>query len=158
DLVWWQLVAAAEGRLLAPQSEIRRRGHAVEVRVYAEDPERDFLPQAGRLARVVWPAGARVDAGVETGSEVPVHYDPILAKVIVEGPDRPAAWRSLAAVLDETVVHGVIANVDLLRALARDPELAAGRFDTTTLEAGTIDRYREARRKPAPDLALAAAA
>ena len=160
DLVWWQLVAAAEGRLVATQSEIQRTGHAVEVRVYAEDPAQEFLPQAGRLARVAWPKGehARVDAGVETGSEVPLHYDPILAKIIVDGPDRATAWQRLAAALDETIVHGVVTNVDFLRALARDPELAAGRFDTTTLEAGFIERYRDVATAPAPDLALVGAA
>jgi acetyl-CoA/propionyl-CoA carboxylase biotin carboxyl carrier protein len=109
---------------------------------------------------VVWPKGehVRVDAGVETGSEVPLHYDPILAKIIVHAPDRAAAWQSLATALDQTVVHGVVANVDFLRALARDSDLAAGRFDTTTLESGVIDRYRETALAPAPDLALVGAA
>jgi acetyl/propionyl-CoA carboxylase alpha subunit len=160
DLVWWQLCVAAEGKLLASQAEISSRGHAVEVRVYAEDPAHDFLPQAGRLARVVWPRMpfVRVDAGVESGSEVTVHYDPILAKIAAWGPDRESAWTRLAAALDQTVVHGAVTNLDFLRALTRNDDLRAGHFDTTTLESGVIERYRASRSEPAPALALAAAA
>jgi len=160
DLVWWQLAVAAEGRLLAQQEAIAARGHAVEVRVYAENPAEDFLPQAGRLARVVWPRlpFVRVDAGVESGAEIPLQYDPILAKIAAWGPDRQSAWARLASALDQTVIHGVVTNLDFLRALTRDPELRAGHFDTTTLESGVIERYRESRSEPAPALALAAAA
>jgi acetyl/propionyl-CoA carboxylase alpha subunit len=160
DLVWWQLCVAAEGSLPAPQELIKTRGHAVEVRVYVEDPASDFLPQAGRLARVVWPRlpFVRVDAGVESGSEVPINYDPILAKIAAWGPDRESAWLRLTAALDQTVVHGVVTNLDFLRALTREPEMRAGDFDTTTLESGVIERYRASRSEPAPVLALAAAA
>jgi acetyl/propionyl-CoA carboxylase alpha subunit len=160
DLVWWQLCVAAESKLPAPQERVTTRGHAVEVRVYAEDPASDFLPQAGHLARVVWPRlpFVRVDAGVESGAEVAIHYDPILAKIAAWGPDRAAAWQRLATALDQTVVHGAVTNLDFLRGLARDPDLRAGRFDTTTLEAGLIERYRASRAEPAPAMALAAAA
>ena len=160
DLVWLQLEVSAHRRLPIAQEQIVRRGHAVEVRVYAEDPAHDFLPQAGGLARVVWPRGpfVRVDAGVESGSEVAVHYDPILAKVVGWGPDREAALGRLARALDETVIHGTRTNLDFLRAVARDAGVRAGQIDTVYLEREFLPAYLARTADEAPPLVLAAAA
>jgi acetyl/propionyl-CoA carboxylase alpha subunit len=160
DLVWAQLQVAAHGALPFAQERIARRGHAVEVRLYAEDPGHEFLPQAGRLARVEWPRlpFVRVDAGVESGSEVPIHYDPILAKIVAWGEDRGDALRRLSSALEATTVHGVANNLDFLRALVRDDGVRAGSIDNEYLESVFLPRYLERSGEPAPALALAAAA
>jgi acetyl/propionyl-CoA carboxylase alpha subunit len=127
DLVAWQLRIAAGASVsgFAPQ----RRGHAVEVRLYAEDP-RTFLPQIGRLERLRLPGGIRVDAGVEEGDEIGLAYDPLIAKLIAHGPSREAALDRLAGALRATEVDGVTTNLPLLRWLVRHPLVRAG--DTTT--------------------------
>jgi len=126
DLVRLQLEIAAEGRLPLDAGAIVPRGHAIEARIYAEDAAADFMPQAGRAVRVRWAQSpfVRVDAGIESGDEVPIHYDPILAKVIAHGPTRERALERLAQALDESLVHGVVTNLPFLRALARAPEVA----------------------------------
>ena len=155
DLVEQQLrIAQGERLALTP----RARGHAVEARVYAEDPANAFAPSTGRLVHVDWPEGVRVDAGVEQGSLVTRHYDPMLAKVIAQGSDRPSALDALARALDRTTVLGVRTNLPFLRALVAHPDVRAGRIDT-----GFIDRElarlapRDAE-PPAEALAIAAAA
>src|SRR5437867_761541 len=112
DLVRAQLEIAAGRRLPFDQSAVRGRGHAIEARIYAEDPSRGFLPQAGEAVKARWPRGPflRVDAGVESGDPVPVHYDPILAKLIAGGETRKAALARLVAGLDLALVHGVVTN------------------------------------------------
>ena len=126
DLVDWQL-RIADGERLDVQPELRR--HAVEVRLYAEDP-RTFLPQAGRIERLSFPAFVRVDAGVEAGDEVTTRYDPMIAKLIAGAASRTEALDLLAAALDEVEVSGVITNLPFLRWLVAHPALRAG--DTTT--------------------------
>jgi acetyl/propionyl-CoA carboxylase alpha subunit len=160
DLVRAQLEIAAQGRLPWRQQDIGLRGHAIEARVYAEDAAAGFLPQAGPAARVHWPAGpfVRVDHGVETGDDVPVHYDPMLAKVVAFGIDREAALIRLAAALDEARVHGLVTNLPFLRALARSPEVRAAAFDTTWIEREFLARFAEMAAAPAPPIAVAAAA
>ncbi len=160
DLVRLQLEVAAEGRLPCRQAEIRCTGHAVEARVYAEDPARDFLPQAGTAVKVRWPkgAGVRVDAGIESGDAVTVHYDPILAKVIVAGETRHRALASLALALDESVVHGVTTNLPFLRALARARSVERAEVDTEWIEREFLASFAALATAPAPELALAAAA
>jgi acetyl/propionyl-CoA carboxylase alpha subunit len=159
DLVALQLEVAARGRLPLEQAQVARRGHAVEARLYAEDPEQGFLPQAGRLLRCRFPElpFVRVDGGVEAGSAVPVHYDPILAKLTAWGADRERAWTRLATALERVVVHGVVTNLALLRALARDERARAGRTDTEFIERDFLPGFLEARRE-APELAFVAAA
>ncbi|MET0343128.1 MAG: biotin carboxylase N-terminal domain-containing protein [Polyangiales bacterium] len=132
DLVEWQLRVAAGEPLPRAQHEITRRGHAVEVRLYAEDPARDYMPQVGRLAHFVLPEGQdlRVDAGVRQGDRLSVHYDSLLAKVIAWGDDRERALRRLARALEQVEVAGVITNLGLLAALARHPALLAGEVHT----------------------------
>jgi 3-methylcrotonyl-CoA carboxylase alpha subunit len=138
DLVEWQLGIAAGGQLPLAQDEIRSRGHAIEVRVYSEDPRRGFLPSVGRARRFVHPpAGAdwRVESGIADGDAITVHYDPMIAKLIATGPDRAAALATLRHKLDRTAVFGVANNLALLRAIAAHPAFAAGDVDT-----GFVDR------------------
>jgi acetyl/propionyl-CoA carboxylase alpha subunit len=131
DLVEQQL-RIASGEPLELDS-LEPDGHAVEVRLYAEDP-RTFLPQAGRLERLALPEDIRVDTGVEPGDEIPVAYDPLIAKVIAEGESREEAFERLAAALRETEVGGVVTNLPFLRWLVGHPEIRAGRATTRFLE------------------------
>ena len=160
DLVRMQLEIAANGALPVAQPAVRREGHSFEARVYAEDPAKNFLPQAGRVVKVRWPAEphVRVDTGVDAGDMVPVHYDPILAKVIVTGKDRNEALARLTTALDESVVHGVVTNLPFLRALARARALGRGEVDTEWIEREFLAGFAALASAPAPEMALAAAA
>jgi propionyl-CoA carboxylase alpha chain len=132
DLVRLQLLVA-EGRPLPPEAlDPPRQGHAIEVRLYAEDPTRSWQPSAGHLHRFSLPAGPglRVDSGVEDGSDVSPFYDPMLAKVIAHGPTRDEAARNLAGALDRAQIHGVTTNRDLLVRILRHPEFLSGAIDT----------------------------
>jgi acetyl/propionyl-CoA carboxylase alpha subunit len=129
DLVREQL-RVARGQAIA--TDYRLDGHAVEVRLYAEDP-RSFLPQAGTLERLRLPAAIRVDAGVAEGDEIGTSYDPMIAKLIAYGPTRAAAYDSLAAALGETEVAGVTTNLPFLRWLVGHPLVRAGRTTTAFL-------------------------
>jgi 3-methylcrotonyl-CoA carboxylase alpha subunit len=141
DLVEWQLRVAAGGPLPARQEELSIRGHAIEARLYAEDPGRGFLPATGRLTELRFPAEGdhlRVDTGVQTSDDVGIHYDPLLAKVIVWDRDRGAALRRLQAALRDTRVAGVRTNLEFLSTLAAHEAFARGAVDT-----GFIDRHRD---------------
>ncbi|HEY8638394.1 MAG TPA: biotin carboxylase N-terminal domain-containing protein [Solirubrobacteraceae bacterium] len=136
DLVRLQL-EVAEGLPLPPAAlEPTMRGHAIEVRLYAEDPEQDFLPQTGQLTRFVIPTseGVRVDTGVASGSEISVHYDPMVAKVIAHAPTRRQAAARLACTLRLAELHGLTTNRDFLVRLLEHPEFLAGDTDTHFLE------------------------
>ena len=133
DLVEWQLRVAAGEPLPATQEQIHLNGHAFEVRIYAEDPARDFAPSIGRLADFRTPPerdGVRVDTGFATGDTVSVHYDAMLAKLICHGPTRAEALQKLRAALADCDVAGVASNLDLLARIAAHPEFAAGGIDT----------------------------
>ncbi len=160
DLVRMQLEVAAGGALPLAQADVVPRGHAIEARVYAEDAARGFLPQAGRAIRVRWPREpfVRVDAGIESGDEVPVHYDPILGKLIARGASREEALSRLTLALDETLVHGVITNLPFLRALVRAEPVRRGAFDTEWIEREFLGGFAALAEAPAPELALAAVA
>jgi acetyl/propionyl-CoA carboxylase alpha subunit len=132
DLVEQQLAIASGRRASALGSTHDPEGHAVEARLYAEDPL-TFLPQAGRIDRLRLPEDVRVDAGVEQGDEVPVAYDPLIAKLIAYGETREEALDRLAKGLRETEVRGVTTNLPLLRWLVVHPELRAGRATTAFL-------------------------
>ncbi len=141
DLVEWQLRIARGEALPLGQADLALVGHAVEARLYAEDPEREFLPATGRLTHLNFPTGSpevRIESGVRQGDEVTVHYDPMIAKLVAWGEDRAAALDRLAWVLGETRVAGLTTNLALLRRLAAHPEFAAGGVDT-----GFIARHRE---------------
>jgi len=129
DIVREQLRIAAGERL---ELEPRLDGHAVEVRLYAEDPK-SFLPQAGRIERLRLPTGIRVDAGVEEGDEVGVAYDPMIAKLIAHGPTRDEALLRLRDALAETEVEGLTTNLSFLRWLVAHPAVRAGRATTAFL-------------------------
>jgi 3-methylcrotonyl-CoA carboxylase alpha subunit len=160
DLVRAQLEVAASGRLPYEQNEIRRHGHAIEARVYAEDAAHDFLPQSGTAIRLRWPHGpfVRVDRGLEAGDTTSVHYDPMLAKIVVGGADREVALARLAGALDATRLHGMVTNLPFLRALARSRAMADAAFDTEWIEREFLAEFSELVGAPAPDLVLAAAA
>ncbi|MBV2154036.1 biotin carboxylase N-terminal domain-containing protein [Kitasatospora sp. SUK 42] len=136
DLVEWQLRVAAGEPLSFTQSDISFLGHAIEARICAEDPERDFLPTGGRILTLDEPRGEgiRVDSGVAPGTVVTSAYDPMLAKVIAYGPDRPTALRRLRAALADTRILGVTTNTGFLRRLLAHPEVVAGRLDTGLVE------------------------
>src|SRR2546425_2525054 len=112
DLVRAQIEIAARIPPSLDPAPLTARGHAIEARVYAEDPAAGFLPQSGEIVRLRWPRGAfvRVDRGVEAGDAVTVHYDPLLAKIVAFGRDRRHALERLTGALDETRVHGVVTN------------------------------------------------
>jgi acetyl-CoA/propionyl-CoA carboxylase, biotin carboxylase, biotin carboxyl carrier protein len=171
DLVEWQVRIAAGEKLTVGQADIAVRGHAVEARVYAEDPARGFLPTGGDVLEVVEPNGAavRVDSGLCAGMTIGSEYDPMLAKVIAHGADRPAALRALDRALANTAVLGVVTNVEFARFLLADPDVAAGRLDTGLLDRRASDFvaappadehfiaaavYRWLRLWPAPDADL----
>ncbi|MBL6613771.1 MAG: acetyl/propionyl/methylcrotonyl-CoA carboxylase subunit alpha [Reyranella sp.] len=158
DLVEWQLVVAAGGRLPLTQDQLRIDGHAVEVRLYAEDPARNFLPSTGTLVHLRLPEEGphvRVDTGVRQGDVVTPFYDPMIAKVIVHDRDRTSAMRRMAALMGETEVVGVMTNAALLKALCSHPAFVGGEVDT-----GFIERHRDtlfAQLKPADDRMVAVA-
>jgi acetyl-CoA/propionyl-CoA carboxylase biotin carboxyl carrier protein len=136
DLVELQVRIAAGEKLPIVQDEVVMTGHAIEARVYAEDPARDFLPTGGDVLEVIDPSGVgvRVDSGIYAGTVVGSDYDPMLAKVIAHGEDRAAALRGLDRALAQTAVLGVVTNVDFLRFLLADPDVAAGQLDTGLLD------------------------
>ncbi len=159
DLVEWQLRVAAGEALPLAQDGIRLCGHAFEARLYAEDAARGFLPATGTLHHLRFPpivhgAALRIDTGVEEGDAITPWYDPMIAKVIVAGEDRPTALDGLARALEETEVAGCTVNAGFLAALARDTDFAAGRVDT-----GLIARKQEdLAAQPAADTSMAARA
>jgi acetyl-CoA carboxylase biotin carboxylase subunit len=162
DLVRLQ-IEVAQGRPLGiRQEDLALHGHAIEARIYAEDPRHDFLPSTGRI--VCWEEarlpGVRWESGVVTGSEVSIHYDPMLAKVIAHAPTRQEAALRLARTLAATRVHGVRTNVALLVEILRHPDFLAGRIDThfvgtrISLVPGPTDAERETDRVHAVAAAL----
>ncbi|MFC8305772.1 biotin carboxylase N-terminal domain-containing protein [Streptomyces olivaceus] len=144
DLVALQL-RIAEGHALENDPP-RARGHAVEARLYAEDPARGWAPQTGRLHRLAVPDGIRLDTGCTDGDEIGVHYDPMLAKAVAHAPTRAEAVRRLAGALERAAIHGPVTNRDLLVRSLRHEEFTSGRMDT-----GFYDRHLTALTEPAPD-------
>jgi len=132
DLVRWQIEMAEGRRLPLTQSDIKGQGYALQCRLYAEDPERDFLPDSGEIHH--WHtadiAGLRYDSSVESGSEVGIHYDPMIAKIIAHGPDRTTTHRRMRAALDQLSCLGPKTNQALLAAILTDPDFLAGQYDT----------------------------
>jgi 3-methylcrotonyl-CoA carboxylase alpha subunit len=157
DLVEWQLRVAAGEKFTRAQDQITVHGHAIEVRLYAENPERGFLPATGILHRLRLPSQtARVETGVREGDAVTPFYDPMIAKIIVGGPDREVARARMARALAETAVLGVTTNLGFLARVIGDKDYAAAKLDT-----GFIERRKSALLAPATPIserALAAAA
>jgi 3-methylcrotonyl-CoA carboxylase alpha subunit len=136
DLVEWQFRIASGETIGLRQEDVPLDGHAIEARIYAEDPDRGFLPSPGRIAALELPRGdgIRVDAGVAAGLVVPSDYDPMIAKVIAHGATRTEALDRLAEALGDTVVIGPRVNTAFLRAIIEHPDFRAGRFDTGFIE------------------------
>ncbi len=131
DLVEW-MVRQAAGEPL-PDTIPEPKGASIQVRLYAEDPARDFRPSSGLLTKVAWPAGTRIETWVESGSEVSSYYDPMIAKIIVTGQDRPEALARLQAALAATTVSGIETNLGYLSDLTSSAVLASGQVTTSTL-------------------------
>ncbi|HZX79917.1 MAG TPA: acetyl/propionyl/methylcrotonyl-CoA carboxylase subunit alpha [Lysobacter sp.] len=139
DLVEWQLRVASGESLPVAQTALRQQGHAIEVRLYAEDPDAGFLPGSGRLERLRLPTsvdGVRVDSGVVEGDTVTIFYDPMIAKLIVYGADRRQALARLRAALAQCEIAGPKSNIEFLERLARHPAVVDGTIDT-----GYLDRH-----------------
>ena len=152
DLVEWQLRIASGERLDLAQDEVPRQGHAVEVRIYAENPRNRFLPSTGTLAHLHFPDSVRVDSGVVTGDAVSVHYDPMLAKVIAHGADRQAAITRLDEALKHTEVAGVEHNVAYLRRVIAHSAFRDGNYTT-----GIVEQHAEELVvDPGPEFAVGA--
>jgi acetyl-CoA/propionyl-CoA carboxylase biotin carboxyl carrier protein len=134
DLVQWQLAVAAGEPLPVGQDEITATGHAMEVRVYAEDPYAGFLPQAGHVVGVAWPEDARIEADLEPGADVATAYDPMLGKIVVAGTDREDARRRMVAALDDTGIFGITTNLGFVRRLVASEAFAAGEVHTAWLD------------------------
>jgi 3-methylcrotonyl-CoA carboxylase alpha subunit len=135
DLVAWQFQVAAGEKLPLSQHQIAFAGHAIEARLYAEDPDNGFLPSTGPIVGLEFPADIRIESGVEKGGEVTPFYDPMIAKLVAHAPTREAALHRLAHALDHTIVGGVRTNLAFLGALCRAESFRDGKVDT-----GFIDR------------------
>ena len=146
DLVEWQLRVAAGEPLPKSQAELSINGHAIEARLYAEDPANDFLPVTGRLERLSFPASARIESAVEQGDEVSVFYDPMIAKIVVHGCDRTDALRKMRDALIHTRLSSMATNLGFLRRVVSDPDFAAADIDT-----GFIARHMDSLVAPWPD-------
>jgi acetyl-CoA/propionyl-CoA carboxylase biotin carboxyl carrier protein len=154
DLVELQLRVAAGESLPLSQDEVVLTGHAIEARIYAEDPARGFLPTGGEVLLLAEPAGehVRIDSGIAVGSRVGTDYDPMLAKVVAWGADRSAALQGLESALEQTVVLGLGTNVAFLCELLRHPDVVAGELDT-----GLVERMGVTVQDVPPDVLVAAA-
>jgi 3-methylcrotonyl-CoA carboxylase alpha subunit len=140
DLVEWQLRVAAGETLPLDQESLSVNGHAVEARIYAEDPDRDFLPATGTLRHLRFARESdhvRIDSGVREGDVISMHYDPMIAKLVVWDRDRAGALRRMLQALAETEIVGVTTNIDFLASVIAHPDFQAGAVDT-----GFIDRHR----------------
>jgi len=136
DLVHWQIRIAAGEHFPYSQEQLTQRGHAIECRVYAEDPANGFLPSTGKLLQYIEPRGPgiRVDSGFSADDEVTHFYDPLLAKLIVHAEDRETAIQRMQAALREFIVHGVITNIDFLQDVLSHPDFANGQVTTRWVE------------------------
>ncbi|HEX2117435.1 MAG TPA: biotin/lipoyl-containing protein, partial [Alphaproteobacteria bacterium] len=155
DLVEWMIRVAAGERLTIAQKDVKLQGWAVEARVYAEDPARNFLPSIGRLTRYIPPdrmEGVRVDTGVYEGGEISMYYDPMIAKLIGFGKDRSEAIARCAAALDAYCVRGVNHNIGFLSAIMAHPRFQAGRLSTGFI----AEEFPDGFRGRTPDAALRA--
>ncbi|MEX2339966.1 MAG: biotin/lipoyl-containing protein, partial [Aquisalimonadaceae bacterium] len=158
DLVAWQLRVAAGEPLPLAQEALRVDGHAFEARIYAEDPSRDFLPATGTIRHLRTPAEnrhLRIDSGVREGDEISVHYDPLIAKLIVWDRNRDDALRRLRLALDAFTVVGTTTNTRFLARVAGHPAFAAGRIDTGFIEDHAEELFPAPQ--PVPDQVLAVA-
>ncbi len=136
DLVKEQISIAEGNKLSFKQADLRINGHAMESRIYAEDPENNFLPSTGRLTEYLSPSGpgVRVDGGFETGSEISIYYDPLIAKLVCWAKDRNNAIERMKRALDEYKIFGVTSNISFLNEIFSHPKFISGEFDINFLE------------------------
>ena len=136
DLVQWQIRIAAGEKFPFTQTNFHQHGHAIECRIYAEDPAHGFLPSTGRLLQFIEPRGPgiRVDSGFTIGSEVTHYYDPLLAKLIVHAEKRETAIQRMQTALREFIVHGVVTNIDFMQAVLKHEDFAQGKVSTRWVE------------------------
>jgi acetyl-CoA carboxylase biotin carboxylase subunit len=136
DLVHWQIRVAAGERFPYGQDQLTQRGHAIECRIYAEDPANGFLPSTGKLLQFIEPRGPgiRIDSGYAAGNEVTHFYDPLLAKLIVHAENREAAIQRMQSALKEFIVHGVVTNIDFLQTVLVHPDFIEGKVTTRWVE------------------------
>ncbi len=146
DLVEWQLRVANGEPLPKTQAQLSIHGHAIEARLYAEDPENDFLPATGRLKKLVFAPEARIESAVEQGDEVSVFYDPMIAKIVVHGKDRADALAKMRIALIHTKLKGLATNLGFLRRVVSDTDFADAQIDT-----GFIARHIDSLTRPWPD-------
>ena len=146
DLVHLQLRIAAGEKLPFRQEDVQLRGHAIECRIYAEDPENNFFPSPGKITRLIRPSGPgiREDSGVYEGWTVPLDYDPMLSKLIAFAPDRLSAIARMRRALDEYFVGGIKSNLPLFRRILENPDFVAAQIDT-----GFLDRLLSSPPAPA---------
>jgi acetyl-CoA carboxylase biotin carboxylase subunit len=158
DLVQWQIRIAAGERLPFSQADLSQRGQAIECRVYAEDPSTGFLPASGPLIVFNPPSGpgVRFDTGFTSGDEISLHYDPLLAKLIVHAEDLQSAVRRMQAALQSTVVIGLPNNLEFLQAVLSEPDFAAGGVHTTWVEQ-RFTGWQPPPRPISPEVLIAAA-
>jgi acetyl-CoA carboxylase biotin carboxylase subunit len=147
DLVQLQIRIAAGEPLPFTQDEVMIRGHAIECRIYAEDPDNHYFPSPGKITMLLLPSGpgVRHDSGMYEGWTVPMDYDPLLAKLVGYGTDRDQAMGHLTRALDEYFVGGIKTNLTLFRRILRDPDFRAAKFDT-----GFLERFLQEKRAKAP--------
>ncbi len=146
DLVQWQIrIARGEPLTVSPDQALTPRGHAIECRVYAEDPDRQFMPQPGRITGLTVPGGpgVRDDSGVEAGFEVPIYYDSMISKLVAWGEDREQARRRMLRAISEYHVGGIPTTLPFFRWMLEQPAFVAGDIDTTTLDAELARRAGE---------------
>ncbi|GME64502.1 Biotin/lipoyl attachment [Neofusicoccum parvum] len=162
DLVRWQLIVAEGGKLPLTQADVEKqiaqRGHAIEARIYAENPDMNFIPDSGKLLHLRIPqtsATVRVDAGFVEGDEVSSHYDPMIAKLIVQGPTRAAALQKLRMALEEYEIAGPITNIEFLKRICVSPAFVAGDVETGYIQKHHTELFAK---HPTPPEALAQAA
>src|SRR5262249_43392122 len=132
DIVKLQFQIAAGEPLPFTQTDLSQRGHAIECRIYAEDPYNGFLPAIGKIIRFIPPEapGIRIDSGIQSGDDITIHYDPMIAKLIVCDSTRDAAIRRMQTALAQTVILGTTTNIPFLQALLAHPTFLAGEVDT----------------------------
>lgn len=158
DIVKLQFLVAAGEPLPFTQADLNQRGHAIECRIYAEDPFNEFLPAIGKVLRFIPPEGPgiRIDSGIQSGDDITIHYDPMIAKLIVYDSTRAGAIRRMQTALDQTVILGTTTNIPFLGALLAHPTFQAGEVDTRFVDTHLDTLLPEP--PPLPDAALVVAA
>jgi acetyl/propionyl-CoA carboxylase alpha subunit len=144
DLVKEQISVALGNKLSFNQNELKIKGHALECRIYAEDPSNNFLPTTGKIISYSQPSGpgVRVDSGFEIGSQISVHYDPLISKLVCWADSRNAVIERMLRALSEYVLGGLITNISFLKIIIDNPSFRAGKFDINFLDEEFLNKYK----------------